>query len=56
MNNPVFAYKVWVQQRPEWGRVINARSPTKAKGEYYRALTESWPDIPYIVLLGWVMG
>ena len=47
-SDPVFAFKVWVQQRPEWERVINARSRGKAKVEYYRSLTESWPDFPYI--------
>lgn len=50
MNNPVFAFKVWVQQRPEWERVINARSAGKAKGAYYRSLAESWPDMPYTAL------
>jgi hypothetical protein len=41
------SFEVWPDGKPEWARTINARSAGKAKGEYHRDLTESWPDVPF---------
>lgn len=39
------SFEVWPDGKPEWAKTINARSAGKAKGEYHRDLTESWPDV-----------
>jgi hypothetical protein len=43
--NEVFAFEVSVAGT-DWTKVINHRSAGKAKYEYWRDVTESWPDVP----------
>lgn len=42
----VFSFEVTVKGTL-WVSIINARSAGRAKAEYYRSVTESWPDIPF---------
>lgn len=45
MSNSVFAFEVTVKEKPEWARVINARTAGQAKSEYYSELLDAWPDV-----------
>jgi hypothetical protein len=49
VSNEVFAFEVSVKGR-EWSRIVNARSPGKAKVEYFRDVCESWPEIPFTAI------
>ena len=44
-----YAFYVWVKSRPEFNRIINARTAGKAKREYHLDLSESW-DIEFTEL------
>lgn len=46
----VFAFEVTVNGKPEWVRVINARTHGQAKSEYYSHLIDAWPDVPWTEL------
>lgn len=44
-TNQVLAFEVSVAGT-DWSKIINARTAGKAKYEYWRSVTESWPDVP----------
>jgi hypothetical protein len=46
----VFAFQVTVAGEPTWGKVINAHSAGKAKADYWRQVTDPWPDVPYTAI------
>lgn len=45
----IFAFECTVQGT-DWHRVIHARTPGQAKGEYWRHVTDAWPDIPFTAI------
>lgn len=51
MSAPVhgccYAFEVWVADVPEFRRIVNERTPGKAKAAYLMDLNESWPDYKY---------
>ncbi len=49
MNN-VFAFEVWVHNKPQWASIVNARTIGQAKSQYHNSITESWSDIPFILV------
>src|SRR5215470_14716224 len=40
--NEVFAFLVTTTRRPEWHRIINARTAGAAKSEYWRDINDCW--------------
>lgn len=48
-SSACYAFYVWVNSRPEFHRIINARSAGKAKYEYFIDISESW-DIKFTEL------
>ena len=54
----VVAFECWIPNAP-WGdvrQVINDRSLGRAKGVYWRRVTDAWPDIPYTAVRGRKVG
>jgi len=41
------AYALYPAGKPEWETVLNASSRGKAKSEYWRHVTDAWPDVPF---------
>jgi len=41
------AYALYPAGKPEWETIVNASSRGKAKSEYWRHVTDAWPDISY---------
>lgn len=41
----VFAFQCFPKDRPEWARTINAPTASKARYEYWRDVSEPWPDV-----------
>lgn len=46
-SSDCYAFEVWPEGKPEWARIINARSAGKAKASYHADVNESW-DVPFI--------
>lgn len=44
-----YAFEVWPDGKPEWAKVINARSAGKAKAEYHTDINECW-EVPFTVI------
>ena len=49
-DSTVNAFEVTVKGKPDWGQVINARSPAQAKREYHLMVQDAWPDVPWTAL------
>lgn len=49
MTSMLCAYECNVRGT-DWRSIINARTPGKAKSEYWRDVRESWPDIPFTAI------
>ena len=46
-ENAVCAFDVWVKDRPDFRRTVNARTAAKAKADYLLDLQEAWPDYKF---------
>lgn len=42
-----FAFDVWVRSRPDFRRIVNARSAGKAKSSFLIDLQDAWPNYRY---------
>jgi hypothetical protein len=47
LTNDCFAFDVWVHDRPEFRRTVNARSAAKAKAAYLLDLQDAWPNYKF---------
>lgn len=47
--NEVYAFDVWVKDT-DWHKIVNERTPGRAKREYHRSVIDAWPDIPYTAM------
>lgn len=43
----IHGYEVWVRSKPDWARVVNAKSRGASKYDYWLDLTDAWPDVPF---------
>lgn len=43
----VFAFQCFPAKRPDWGRIVNAETASKARYDYWLDVSESWPEIKY---------
>lgn len=48
MSN-VFAFDVWVAGT-DWHKIINERTPGRAKRDYHRSVVDAWPDVPFTAM------
>ena len=55
-TNQVFAFHVYVADRPDFCRMINHRSAGKAKAEFLSELNDPWPDYRYTDLRAQKLG
>lgn len=51
----VFSFEVTVKGTL-WTTILNARTAGRAKAEYYRSVSESWPDIPFTAIRAKKLG
>lgn len=49
MSEKIYSFEVSVKGR-DWTQIVNAKTPGKAKREYHRSVTESWPSIPFTAM------
>lgn len=47
MNTPIRSFECYVKGRPHWAQLVNSTTAGKAKTEYWRQVSDAWPDIPF---------